>query len=91
MLNKWDLIRPWLTNKWIKYLSKEYPTIAFRASIEKPFGKASLISVLRQMGQFLKTKKWISVGFIGYPNVGKSSIINTLRKKLVCKVEPIPG
>ncbi|VDM52818.1 unnamed protein product, partial [Angiostrongylus costaricensis] len=33
----------------------------------------------------------ISVGFIGYPNVGKSSIINTLRKKKVCKTAPIAG
>jgi nuclear GTP-binding protein len=31
------------------------------------------------------------VGFIGYPNVGKSSIINTLRSKKVCKVAPIAG
>ena len=33
----------------------------------------------------------VSVGFIGYPNVGKSSIINTLRSKKVCNVAPIPG
>lgn len=31
------------------------------------------------------------MGFIGYPNTGKSSIINTLRKKKVCTVAPIPG
>lgn len=36
-------------------------------------------------------KKQISVGFIGYPNTGKSSIINTLKKKKVCTVAPIPG
>lgn len=36
-------------------------------------------------------KKQISVGFIGYPNVGKSSIINSLRAKKVCKVAPIAG
>ena len=36
-------------------------------------------------------KKQISVGFIGYPNVGKSSIINTLRRKKVCKTAPIAG
>jgi nuclear GTP-binding protein len=36
-------------------------------------------------------RKQISVGFIGYPNTGKSSIINTLRKKAVCKTAPIPG
>ena len=28
---------------------------------------------------------------VGYPNVGKSSIINTLRKKKVCVVAPIAG
>lgn len=32
-----------------------------------------------------------SVGFIGYPNTGKSSIINTLRSKKVCSVAPIAG
>ena len=32
-----------------------------------------------------------SVGFIGYPNVGKSSVINTLRSKKVCNVAPIAG
>lgn len=36
-------------------------------------------------------KKQISVGFVGYPNTGKSSIINTLKKKKVCNVAPIPG
>jgi nuclear GTP-binding protein len=36
-------------------------------------------------------KKQISVGFVGYPNTGKSSIINTLKKKKVCTVAPIAG
>ena len=36
-------------------------------------------------------KKYISVGFVGYPNVGKSSVINTLRTKKVCNVAPVPG
>jgi nuclear GTP-binding protein len=31
------------------------------------------------------------VGFIGYPNTGKSSIINTLKAKKVCPVAPVPG
>lgn len=38
-----------------------------------------------------RDKQSISVGFIGYPNVGKSSIINTLMKKQVCKAAPVPG
>lgn len=47
--------------------------------------------MLRQFSQLHSDRKQISVGFIGYPNTGKSSIINTLRKKKVCQVAPIPG
>jgi nuclear GTP-binding protein len=50
-----------------------------------------LINLLRQFSALHSDRKQISVGFIGYPNVGKSSIINTLRKKKVCNVAPIPG
>lgn len=72
-------------------MSREYPTLAFHASINNSFGKGTLIQLLRQFSQLHKDKKQISVGFVGYPNTGKSSIINTLRKKKVCKVAPIPG
>lgn len=72
-------------------MSKERPTLAFHASITNSFGKGSLIQLLRQFSQLHKDRHQISVGFIGYPNTGKSSIINTLRKKKVCQVAPIPG
>ena len=75
----------------MKILSAEYPTMAFRSSLTHPFGKGSLINLLRQFGKLHSDKKQISVGFIGYPNVGKSSVINTLRSKKVCKVAPIAG
>jgi nuclear GTP-binding protein len=77
--------------RWVKILSKTHPTIAFHASINNSFGKGSLIQLLRQFSTLFSDKKQISVGFIGYPNVGKSSIINTLKKKAVCKTAPIPG
>ena len=92
VLNKCDLIPTSVTQQWVKIFNKEgYPTIAFKASVQNPFGKGSLIQLLRQFDNFHKDKTCISVGFIGYPNVGKSSIINTLRKKVVCKVAPVPG
>jgi nuclear GTP-binding protein len=47
--------------------------------------------LLRQFAVLHSDRKQISAGFIGYPNSGKSSIINTLRKKPVCKTAPIPG
>lgn len=75
----------------MRVLSKDYPTLAFHASITNSFGKGSLIQLLRQFSSLHSDRKQISVGFIGYPNTGKSSIINTLRKKKVCTVAPIPG
>lgn len=75
----------------MQILQKERPTLAFHASITKPFGKGALISLLRQFALLHKDKKSISVGFIGYPNVGKSSVINTMKRKKVCNVAPIPG
>ncbi|GBM74321.1 Nucleolar GTP-binding protein 2 [Araneus ventricosus] len=91
VLNKCDLVPTWVTQRWVTILSPEYPTMAFHASITNPFGKGALINLLRQFGKLHEDKKQISVGFIGYPNVGKSSIINTLRSKKVCKVAPIAG
>ncbi|CAB0037151.1 unnamed protein product [Trichogramma brassicae] len=92
VLNKVDLVPTWVTKKWVSILSQEYPTIAFHASITHPFGKGSLINLLKQFAVFHKEKtQQISVGLIGYPNTGKSSIINTLRSKKVCKVAPIAG
>lgn len=94
----WSSIRRRSTDKtpasqasWVRHLSKDYPTLAFHASITNSFGKGSLIQVLRQFSALHSNRKQISVGFIGYPNTGKSSIINTLRKKKVCTVAPIPG
>ncbi|KAH6672245.1 NUC091 domain-containing protein [Halenospora varia] len=91
VLNKCDLVPTGVAASWVRYLSKDYPTLAFHASITNSFGKGSLIQLLRQFSSLHSDRKQVSVGFIGYPNTGKSSIINTLRKKKVCTVAPIPG
>ncbi|MEJ1282435.1 guanine nucleotide binding protein-like 2 (nucleolar) [Cricetulus griseus] len=91
VLNKCDLVPTWATKRWVAVLSRDYPTLAFHASLTNPFGKGAFIQLLRQFGKLHTDKKQISVGFIGYPNVGKSSVINTLRSKKVCNVAPIAG
>eukprot|EP00808_Paulinella_micropora_P001683 g38099.t1 len=91
VLNKCDLVPTWVTRRWVQHLTKEYPTLAFHASITNSFGKGALIQLLRQFGVLHQDKKQISVGVVGYPNVGKSSIINTLRAKRVVRAAPIPG
>ncbi|XP_067032799.1 uncharacterized protein [Acropora muricata] len=91
VLNKCDLVPTWVTQRWVTVLSAEHPTMAFHASVKNPFGKGALINLLRQFAKLHSDKKQISVGIIGYPNVGKSSIINTLKSKKVCNVAPIAG
>lgn len=116
IINKCDLVPSWVTRKWVKILSKDFPTLAFHASINKAFGKGALISLLRQFAKlhsvllnlcycsislhsshycntcmFAQDKRQISVGVVGYPNTGKSSLINTLAAKKCCRAAPVPG
>jgi nuclear GTP-binding protein len=91
VLNKVDLVPNWVAKRWMGELAKDRPTIAFHSSLTHAFGKGALINLLRQFGKLHEEKKQISVGVIGYPNVGKSSVINTLISKKSCKVAPIPG
>jgi len=91
VLNKVDLVPTWVSRRWLHHLMKDYPTLAFHASISNPFGKNSLLNLLRQFSNLMQDKKHVTVGMIGYPNVGKSSVINTLRRKKVCKSAPVPG
>lgn len=91
LLNKCDLVPIWVTKRWVQLLSADFPTMAFYSSLRHPFGKGALINLLRQFAKLHSDRKQISVGFIGYPNVGKSSVINTLRSKKVCNVAPIAG
>lgn len=91
LLNKCDLVPTWVTSRWLRILSREHPTLAFHASVNHSFGKGALINVLRQLKKLHADKKSISVGIVGYPNVGKSSVINTLRGKKVVNVAPVPG
>ncbi|KAL8281448.1 hypothetical protein RQP46_006132 [Phenoliferia psychrophenolica] len=38
-----------------------------------------------------KVKQSLTIGLIGHPNVGKSSLINTLKRSKACSVAPTPG
>ena len=91
LMNKCDMVPAWVAKKWVATLSKEYPTLAFHASVTNPFGKNSLMQLLRQFSSLLRDRKHVSVGFIGFPNVGKSSVVNTLKGTNACKAAPVPG
>lgn len=54
-------------------------------------GADSLIKLLKNYSRSEDIKRAITVGIIGYPNVGKSSIINSLKRVKAAKVGSTPG
>eukprot|EP01029_Cantina_marsupialis_P028695 TRINITY_DN777889_c0_g1_i1.p1 TRINITY_DN777889_c0_g1~~TRINITY_DN777889_c0_g1_i1.p1 ORF type:complete len:538 (-),score=208.70 TRINITY_DN777889_c0_g1_i1:1509-3122(-) len=57
----------------------------------KCVGGDALLQLLKNYSRNHKIKESITVGVIGYPNVGKSSIINSLKRSKAVGVSPQPG
>jgi len=55
------------------------------------YGAPNMLSLLGNYCRSLDIKTSIRVGVIGYPNVGKSSLINSLKRSRVCGVGNTPG
>lgn len=54
-------------------------------------GAETLMSILGNYSRGKNSKVSIKVGVVGIPNVGKSSIINSLKREKVCSVGGAPG
>lgn len=57
----------------------------------KAIGPDHLIQLLKQLSRVEGSTRAVTVGLIGYPNVGKSSVINSLKRSKTCEVSAIPG
>ncbi|KAK4044523.1 P-loop containing nucleoside triphosphate hydrolase protein [Parachaetomium inaequale] len=95
ILNKVDLIPPPVLRGWLAHLRRFFPTLPLRAStpapnahtfnhrdITVPSTSSALFRALKSYAASRNLKRAISVGVIGYPNVGKSSVINALLSRL---------
>ncbi|KAI9298645.1 P-loop containing nucleoside triphosphate hydrolase protein [Neoconidiobolus thromboides FSU 785] len=60
-------------------------------STSSSLGADSLIKLLKNYSRSQNIKTSLTVGVIGYPNVGKSSLINSLKRSKVCGVGASPG
>ncbi len=54
-------------------------------------GTDGLMQLIKNYSRNHKVKASITVGVIGYPNVGKSSVINSLKRSKAAVVSPVPG
>ncbi len=54
-------------------------------------GADNLMKLLKNYCRNANIKTAITVGVIGYPNVGKSSVINSMKRSRVCTVGSMPG
>ncbi|KAF1951503.1 nucleolar GTP-binding protein 2 [Byssothecium circinans] len=95
ILNKIDLIPPPVLRSWLVHLRRSFPTLPLRASKPAPNAKTfdhkeltikgtseTLFKALKTFADSRQLKRSIKVGIIGYPNVGKSSVINALASRM---------
>lgn len=93
VLNKVDLIPTPVLTQWLDFLKSSFPTVPIKASPgatnSSAFNKNltgvatanALLHALKSYAAKSNLKRSIIVGVIGYPNVGKSSIINALTNR----------
>lgn len=95
ILNKIDLIPAPVLKAWLTHLRRYFPTLPLRASGPAPNAHTfnhrqltvqstatTLFRALKSFAAAKSLKRAITVGVIGYPNVGKSSVINALTSRL---------
>ncbi|NOQ87583.1 MAG: ribosome biogenesis GTPase YlqF [Gammaproteobacteria bacterium] len=92
ILNKSDLADPEITKKWLAHFDKEQGVKAQALSVLDKSRTKNLPSLCRKLlpgrGTAVKT---IRVMIMGIPNVGKSTLINTLAGKTLAKVGDEPA
>jgi len=106
VLNKVDLVPKQIVRSWLEVLRKELPTVAFKASTQKQasnigrahtatastaYGADELTAVLGGYSRRRGIKTGVTCAVVGFPNVGKSSIINSLARSRVCTVSSHAG
>lgn len=86
VLNKCDLVPRSIAEEWKQYFEQQgYPTVYVAAT--KHMGTLKLRSSIKRVAPSLP----VTVAVIGYPKVGKSSVINALKGKHSASTSPYPG
>ncbi len=86
VLNKDDLPPRKIVSRWVNYFeSRGYVVFSLSAKRGKD------VEILKRAVKRLVRMRPIVLAIVGYPNVGKSTIINSLKGRHVAETSPIPG
>ncbi len=92
ILNKSDLADPEITRQWLSYFDQQQGVKAQALSVSDKSRTKNLPNLCRKMLPHRGTAvKSIRVMIMGIPNVGKSTLINTLAGKTLAKVGDEPA
>jgi len=92
VLNKSDLADPELTERWVKHLEKNRNVKAIPVTMEQPGQVKHLLEICRQMiPRKMDSTRVVRALIMGIPNVGKSTIINTLAGRTIAKTGNEPA
>ena len=92
ILNKSDLADPELTKVWVDYYHTQHNVKAIALTTEEPSGAKNIAALIKKLVPNKDEEgKQINAMIMGIPNVGKSTLINTLVGKTKAKVGNEPA
>ena len=92
ILNKSDLADPKVTQQWLSHLESQHNVRAIALTTENPAVAKTIPKIIRKLVPNKdETGKQINAVIMGIPNVGKSTLLNTLVGKAKAKVGNEPA
>jgi len=92
VLSKTDLADPEMTTKWQQHLEQEQGVKTFPTTTEQPAKIKQIVDLCRKMlPQKDASIKSINTMIVGIPNVGKSTLINTLADRIIAQTGNVPA
>lgn len=91
ILSRDDLADPALTKRWIKHFEAQHETRAITVTTTESRTLKQIPKIVKEMAGQVRRDRPVRVMVMGIPNVGKSTLINSLAGKKVAKVGDEPA